>query len=254
MWIWMENHRADQVLGNPSAPAESEYAAQCASATHYESVGSPSLPNYIAATSGDTAGIDDDGGPSAHPLSSDNLFRQVRTAGRASRSYEESMTEPCQLSSSGRYAVKHNPAAYYVGDDDRDACGRDDVPLGTTEAGALADDLVHDTMPAFAFVTPDLCNDTHDCTVAQGDQWLSECLTAIVGSPAYAGGSLLVLVVWDEPTPMPFLAIAPRVAPGTVVAPPLDHYALLRTTEELLGLPLLGRAAEAASFASSLGA
>jgi hypothetical protein len=61
-----------------------------------------------------------------------------------------------------------------------------------------------------------------------------------------------VFVVWDEPTPMPFLAIAPSIRPGTVVANRVDHYALLRTTEELLGLPFLGAARTAPSMRGSL--
>jgi hypothetical protein len=43
--------------------------------------------------------------------------------------------------------------------------------------------------------------------------------------------------------------MAPSVRPGTVVTTPVSHFALLRTTEELLGLPaFLGGAASAASL------
>jgi hypothetical protein len=61
-----------------------------------------------------------------------------------------------------------------------------------------------------------------------------------------------VFVVWDEPTPMPFLAIAPAIRPGAVVGAAVDHYALLRTTEDLLGLPHVGRAAGAPSMRVAL--
>ena len=53
---------------------------------------------------------------------------------------------------------------------------------------------------------------------------------------------------------MPLVVISPSIKPGTVARLPLDHYALLRTTEELLGLsPLLGHAAGAATMRPAFG-
>jgi phospholipase C len=249
----MENHTAGAVFGRDDAPVENRLKDQCGSSATYESVGAPSLPNYLGATSGKTHGIADDSAPAAHPLTADNLFRQVRAAGFASRSYQEAMIEPCQLTSGGRYAVKHNPAAYYVGEQDRDACVRDNIPLGDPGSGPLADDLARDTLPAFTFVTPDLCNDTHDCPVAAGDRWLGQWLPAILDSSAYRAGRTVVFIVWDEPTPMPLLVIGPTVPRGSATTEPFNHYSLLRTTEELLGLPLIGNAATASSMRAAFG-
>jgi len=254
IWIWMENHQSDQVIGNREAPFESALARECGTAAHYSAVGSPSLPNYIAATSGSTQRIHDDGSPSKHPVDADNLFRQVRADGGTARTYAEAMPAPCALQSSGRYAVKHNPAAYYVGADDRQACTADDVPLGTLDTGALVTDLAEGTLPTFALVVPDLCNDTHDCGVAVGDRWLAAWVARLVADPTYRDGSTALFVVWDEPTPMPFLAIAPAVHQGATVSEPVDHYSLLRTTEELLGIDTyLGAANRASSMRSALG-
>jgi hypothetical protein len=248
VWIWMENHEFDQVLGSSDAPVETKLAQQCGTAIDYAVVGRPSLPNYIGATSGATFGIHDDGFPAQHPVSSDNLFRQVRDSGRVARSYEEAMPGPCALTSSGRYAVKHNPAAYYVGADDRRACARDDVPLGSTTGGPLADALGRGDLPAFTFITPDLCNDTHDCDVAVGDAWLRRWLGLILDSRTYSDGRTAVFVMWDEPTPMPLLVISPTTPAGERFSRRIDHYSMLRTTQELLGLPrLLGAAASSPS-------
>jgi phospholipase C len=245
VWIWMENHSYNQVIGNPRAAYATGLAHQCGTATSYSSVGRPSLPNYIGATSGSTQGISDDAPPAAHPVSADNLFRQVRASGRSERSYQEAMPGPCAVGSSGRYAVKHNPAAYYVGPTDRQACGANDVPL----SGALAADVANGTLPAFSFVTPDLCNDTHDCAVATGDAWLGQWLPRILAGPNYRAGRTAVFVVWDEDSPMPNMVISPTTPPGTVSGLAVDHYALLRTTEEMLGVSdLLGRAATAPSM------
>jgi phospholipase C len=251
--IVMENHDSTDVLGSAAAPFERELAGGCATATHYGSVGSPSLPNYLGATSGQTFGIHDDAAPAAHPLDADNVFRQVRAAGGTARTYAESMPGPCSQQSAGRYAVKHNPAAYYRGGDDRAACQQDDLPLGTPGDGPLATELAAGSLPAFTMIVPDLCNDTHDCPVATGDAWLRRWVTSITDSGDYRTGSTVVFVVWDEPTPMPFIAVAPAIRPGVKVDAAVDHYSLLRTAEELLGLPLLGQAARATSLAPSLG-
>jgi hypothetical protein len=255
VWIWMENHSVQDVLG-PSAPTpfEHQLAAACGSGTAYRAVGSPSLPNYIAATSGSTNGIHDDAAPSAHQLDVDNLFRQVRAAGGTARSYEEAMTGNCQLDGNGRYAVKHNPEAYYANPSDRAACEQDDVPLGDRAGGALTTALAGDALATFTFITPDLCHDTHDCGVADGDRWLQDWVTPILESTAYRSGRTAVFVVWDEPTPMPVLVISPTTPAGTASTGAFDHYSLLRTTEELLGLdPLLGRAAGATSMRADFG-
>jgi hypothetical protein len=249
IWIWMENHSAAQVIGKPEAQFVSDLAAKCATATDYRSVGTPSLPNYIGATSGDTWGIGDDAGPSTHRLTVDNLFRQVRTAGGTAKSYQEAMASNCKLGGDGTYAVKHNPAAYYVGEQDRAACTTDDVPF----APHFLDDMSSGNLPTFAFVTPDLCNDTHDCPVATGDQWMSGVLTVLLDMPVYHVGRTAIFLVWDEDAPMPFVAIAPSIRPRTVVTERVDHYALLRTTEEMLGITtFLGKAATAPSMRAGL--
>lgn len=249
----MENHARTQVLGADAAPYETQLAASCATASHYRSVGSPSLPNYLGATAGDTFGVSDDDPPANHPITADNIFRLVRDSGGSAVSYQEAMPAPCALESAGRYAVKHDPAAYYSSPDDRAACRRDDLSLGTPDAGALHDALASGDLPTFAFVTPDLCNDTHDCGIDRGDNWLATWIPALLASDAYTSGTTAVFVVWDEPSPMPFIAVAPSVRPGTTVSTRVDHYALLRTTEEMLGLtPLLGSAATAPSIRSEL--
>src|SRR5205085_1699402 len=96
--------------------------------------------------------------------------------------------------------------------------------------------VANDQLPTFTVVIPDLCDDTHDCPVDQGDRWLSWWLGQTLGGPTYRKGSTVVFVVWDESRPMPFIAIAPTVRAHTVVTIPIDRCALLRTPEELLGI------------------
>ncbi|MDQ1517892.1 MAG: phosphatidylinositol-3-phosphatase [Actinomycetota bacterium] len=244
----MENKSYRQVIGNPAAPYATALARRCGTESAYHTVGSPSLPNYLGATAGQTGGINDDGGPDVHPQNGDNLFRQVRASGATARSYVESMPTNCAVAPQGSYAVKHNPAAYFTSEEDHRACTTDDVPLGTTADGALASDLRGGGLPTFAFVAANLCHDTHDCPVGAGDAWLSAWLPQILNSRDYQAGTTAVFVVWDEYTPVPNIVISPTTPPGTTSDIPVNHYSLLRTTEEMLGLPLLGNAAGAPSM------
>jgi phospholipase C len=250
IWIWMENKQRDDVIGNPAAPFETALAEACGTARQYSAVASPSLPNYLAATAGRTFGVTDDAPPAEHSFSADNLFRQVRARGLDARSYQEDMPGRCVLDQrAGLYAVKHNPAAYYNGGDDRAACRRDNLPLGTTADGPFVSALDAGRLPAFSFVTPNLCNDSHDCPVKRADVWLAAWLGRIVTSRSYRSQDTAVFVVWDEPGVVPNLVISPSTPPGTATDVPFDHYSLLRTTEDMLGIgDHLGRAATARSM------
>ena len=253
IWIWMENHSYSQIIGSSQARYINSLANGCGLATNYSAVTHPSLPNYIAATSGGTQGVTDDGPPSSHPLSAVSLFEQAGSA----TSYQESMPSACLLTNSGTYAVKHNPGAYYTRI--RSACPADNLPMGSTSSGPFASALKNSTLPTFSFVTPNLCNDMHDCSVKTGDAWLSSWVTAIMASPSYQAGNTALFIVWDENdgsggNKVPALVVSPYTAPGTRSATAFTHYSLLRTTEELLGISTyLGNAASAASMRSAFG-
>ena len=241
----MENKPASAVIGSADAPYQTSLVRECATADAVSVVGFPSLPNYLAATGGSTFGIHDDAAPADHPISADNLFRQVRAAGGTAKSYQEDMPVTCGLESSGKYAVKHNPAAYYTDPADRAACERDDLGLDAFDPDAL---------PTFALVTPNLCHDTHDCSIATGDQWLATFVGRLLAAPAYARGDTAVILWYDEYTPLPNAWVAPSVRPGSRYPTPTDQYALLRTTEELLGLAdHLGAAAGAPNLRPAFG-
>jgi len=236
----MENHSYDQIIGSTDAPYINQLVGQFGLATDFHAESHPSLPNYIAMTSGSTQDLADDDPPAEHPLDVPSIFSLLPAGG--SRSLEESMPSNCAKTDSGEYAVRHNPQAYYVnlGED----CGKYNVPLGDPP----------DLSARFTFVTPNLINDMHDGTVSDGDTWLSTFIPTVLSSAEYAAGRTTLFITWDEDdlfagNHIPTLAIAPSVPPGTQVSTRLDHYALLRATQEMLGLtPLLGNAATAADM------
>jgi hypothetical protein len=251
IWIWMENKSESQVIGSGNAPFINSVAKACGLATNYAAVAHPSLPNYIAATSGATQGITDDSPPSSHPLAVASLYSQLTAAGLTWHDYEEASPGNCPSANSGLYAVRHDPAAYYTGI--AATCQTSDVPLGTLTTGAFATDVANGTLPTFSFVTPDLCNDMHDCSVNSGDNWLRTWLPKLIASPAYQAGTTAIFIVWDENdgsagNVVPALVVSPSTPAGTQSATAFTHYSLLRTTEELLGLPFLGNAATAQSM------
>jgi phospholipase C len=267
IWIWMENHAYDAVAGSSDAPFANGLAAACGLATNYHNVTHPSLPNYIAATSGSTHGIGDDCGPDDCPIRGPSLFGQLDAAGASWRAYQESMPGPCALKDGsgpdpgGRYAPKHDPAVYYL--PLRARCAHTVLPLGTPSSGPLARALARRALPAFTFITPNLCNDTHDCPVATGDAWLARWMPVIVASSAYRSGRTTVFITWDEGeggsasdcvanTTDPgchvvTIVVSPSTPRGTRSAALFSHYSLLATTEQLLGLRRLGHAADPAT-------
>ena len=239
VWIWLENEGYASVIGSRSAPFLTGLAHACGLATNYWAITHPSLPNYLAATSGSTWGVGDDNAPSSHPIDHQSIFGQIAAAGLTWRSFEESMPANCELSSSGEYAVKHNPAAYFV--PIRRQCGAWDVPLRALSVDAL---------PSFAFVTPNLCNDMHSCPVATGDEWLQRFVSSLVAGRSYRAGNTVLFITFDEGTGssnrVATLVVSPSTRRGTVSAVRFDHYSLLATTEKLLGLPRLGNGTDMA--------
>lgn len=245
VWIWLENRSYDAAL--PRMRYLSGLAARCGVATNYRAVTHPSLPNYLAAVSGSTGGVHSDCAPAWCPQLRQTIFDQAKTAGGQWRSYQEGMPGTCARSSAGRYAPKHNPAAYFL--QLKADCARWDVPMDP----AFGQDVAAGRLPRFAFVTPDLCHDGHDCSVATVDGWLAGRLPQLLAGPDYRRGRTAVFVTWDEDegdagNRVATIVIAPGVRPGTRSGAAFSHYSLLRTSEELLGFAPLGAAASAPSM------
>ena len=274
IWIWMENHSYSQIIGQSGSAvyANSPYVngtvvTQCGLATNYHNITHPSLPNYLASVAGTTGGVTTDCSPTRCPQSVASIFSQLDSAGRSWRGYAEDMPSNCSRTNTTTYAARHNPAVYYTGI--KAGCSSSDVPMGTTTSGALHDALATDTLPAFSFVTPNLCHDTHDCSTAIGDSWLAGWLPLITGSSAYNAGNTAVFVVWDEGETgsnrscatnttdagcrVAALVLSPYTRAGTRSSTLYNHYGLLRTTETLLGLPHLAHAADATTAAMRSG-
>jgi hypothetical protein len=262
LWIFMENHSYGDVIGSSDAPYTNGLADQCGLATNYHNVTHPSLPNYIAATSGlplsDVQKFTSDCSPSAScSTKASSIFSQTSSW----RAYEESMPSRCDTASAGEYAVRHNPPVYYT---TLQGCAKKDVPYTRLKTA-----LANNQLPSFGFITPNLIDDTHDGTVAQGDAWLSKNLPPILNSTAYRNGTLVVFLTYDEGENgsssdcarntsdvgcrVATIVMSESTPKGKRSSKLFNHYSLLRTTEEILKLPLLRQAKANNSMRNAFG-
>ena len=254
IWIWMENRSYHQVMGSEDAPFENSLAHACGLATHYRAITHPTLPNYLAATAGRTFGISKDQFPSLTPISAPTIFSELTGSRRQWRTYYDSMPSNCHPMEEFGYA--RNPVAYFRAD--RGLCRRWDIPMGTVHHGSLASALSENRLPAFSLVVPSMCHSTHSCPVATGDTWLSRWINRIVTSPAYRAGHTAVFLTWDDGQKdigqhIPLIVVSPSTTPGTRSSAAFNHYSLLRTTADLLGVTPPGHAAAATSLQAPFG-
>ncbi len=171
------------------------------------------------------------------------------------------------------YATRHDPFVYFDSIiDNPSLCNShvvnlDDLPGDLSKLSSTAD---------YTFITPDLCDDGHDAPCADGEPgglaqvntFLSHWVPKITASQAFREDGLL-LVTFDEaattdassccgeiPGPNSALPggtgpgggqvgavlLSPCIAPGTVTETPYNHYTMLGSVENLLGLKHIGYA------------
>jgi hypothetical protein len=233
--VILENKHRSSVMGSGQAPYLDKLAAKGASMTHSYGVTHPSQPNYLALFSGSTQGVTSNACPQ-HFRKANNLGHQLRKSGLSFVGYAESLPKTgFRGCSSGRYERKHNPW----------------VNFGTLPASTNRpfSDFPRDyrKLPTVSFVSPNMCNDMHDCSIRTGDRWMKKHFDRYARwAPRH--NSLLV-VTFDENAggtvkSIPTIIVGTNVRPG-VYAERLNHYNLLRTIEDAYGLPPLGRAASA---------
>ncbi|MDT7569965.1 MAG: phosphatidylinositol-3-phosphatase [Actinomycetota bacterium] len=239
-----------------SALAGMPYLASLASSygktTAYTAATHPSLPNYLALAGGSTFGVRDDAEPARHPISGPSVFDRVIAGGRTAKTYVDAMGSNCALTSTSRYAAKHNPWPYFSDPVSRANCLRFDVPLGTTTSGALRQDVDAGTLPTVGLVVPDICNDAHDCSLATADAWLESWLRVVRQGPDYRSGRLAIVVTFDEDdysgnNTVQTVVVSPYTS-HIVTDRALTHYSLTRYLAELTGTAPLRAAATAPSL------
>jgi phosphatidylinositol-3-phosphatase len=275
--IMMENHGDGSIIGNSAAPFQNSLATNYATFTNSAGVDHPSAPNYVAFVSGQDNGSTGAGDCSASIGSScnwsgANLGVQLRQAGISNAWYAEGLSgNGCSISnsSSGDGDINHMPWAYMdTWQANAAACANAGLTTTAPSDPQLISALSSTNPPSFAWVTPNLTDDTHDGTIAQGDTYLKNLVTAVQGTTWYASGGT-ILVTYDEDegeTDAPgyctnpvfyggnnsncitTLAVSNADAGVGAVSTPLDHFGVLGSIEKCYGLTQMADAANLATY------
>lgn len=246
--ITMENKSYADIVGNENAPYINFLIHTYSFADNYFAVSHPSLPNYLAIVGGSTFNITSD--CTNCSVNASNLVDQLGQIHKTWKAYMESMPSSCFIGSSGEYAQKHDPFIYF--DDIRNNPGRCNniVPYSQLRADLRS----ANTTPDFIWISPNLCNDMHDCLTKTGDAWLSEQIPMILNSPAFTKQKSLLVIAWDEgegsgSNQVPAIFIGNSVKQGFMSTTSYTHYSLLHTIENIWNIqPLTGNAAKSNSI------
>jgi acid phosphatase len=223
-------------------------AKRNASATRFYGEVHPSLPNYLALTAGTTFGVTTN--CTGCQQSGESIVDQLERAGISWKAYMGGMPSACfKGASSGEYAKKHNPFMYYRSvADDPARCAK------VVPEEELSADLSIGRLPTFGFLSPGLCDDTHDCPLEAGDRYLEKTIPPILRALGPRG---FLVLTWDEGSSdagccgglakggrIPTVIAGAGVRHGASLTSSYTHYSVLRTIEDALGLPRLRNAAD----------
>jgi acid phosphatase len=230
-----ENKSLAQIDGSSSASFINAIARRGALFTNAHGVTHPSLPNYLALFAGLT-NTNGDGCP-ARGISPDapNLGTELLAAHLTFAGYSEALPATGSIvCAAGTYARKHAPWVAF-----------ENIPKADNRP-MTALPVDYDDLPTVAFLIPDVDDDMHDGTIAEGDTWLVHNV-----KPLLAWADLhdaLVVITWDEgydqANTIPTIFYGPMVKPGRYAAR-VNHYSTLRTLEDMYGLKRTGGAANA---------
>ena len=247
----LENRSWEQIKGNPSAPYLNSLLRRGAVATHYFAVTHPSLPNYMALTTGGHRHVNHD--CSACRSSGRSLANQFENAGISWRAYFENMVDPLAThwSIGGSYNPHYNPFAYT-------AALRAQDPIGdVTNFAALRRDLAARSLPRFSWIAPNVWHDGHSVKLRVVDRYASRLVPRIIRALGPHG---VLFVTWDEAPNsdlrgahgiggghVPLIALGPGARSGARMPVHANHYALLKTIENHFGLTRLGHARDSST-------
>ncbi len=253
IYVVFENKEFGTVINNPQMPYFNQLAQSYTLLTQLYAESHPSLPNYLAMISGDTFGVTFDCTKCFQDAVT--LPDLIEGNGLTWKTYQEDMPSPCYPEAeAGNYAIKHNPFAYFKSIRlDPTRCARSIVPFTQ-----LSVDLASGSLPNFVFITPNLCNDAHDCPVTIADGWLKGLMADLLPALDSEGKPYLIILTWDEgqgnhsccdlPAEaggrIATILISPQVKSGYQDATPYTHYSLLKTIAAAWRLSYLGHAAD----------
>ncbi|TJY44068.1 acid phosphatase [Cohnella pontilimi] len=227
-----ENHSYRSIYNNPKAPYMNQLIKSGANLANHYATRHPSQPNYLDLFSGSNQGVFTDKMPKK-TFNTSNLASELIQKGYTFGGYSESLpkigfTGP--YDSKFKYARKHNPWVNFS-----------NVP-SSVNMPFTSFPKDYNKLPTVSIVVPNLDHDIHDGTVKQADDWLRNNLSGYV-KWAQTHNSLLILT-WDEDdmsqnNRIPTVFVGPMVKKGDYKQK-TNHYSVLRTIEDMYGLPAIG--------------
>jgi hypothetical protein len=231
--VMFENKNYSSIKGSSSAAYLNSLASQGTLFTSSFGLTHPSQPNYIGLFSGSQQGVSNDDCPKN--FKTGNLGQQLLDAGKSFKGYSEGLPSAGYTGcKSGRYRRKHAPWADFP----TVSGSAYNVPYSSFPSD-------YSKLPTVSFVIPDMCNDMHDCSIATGDGWLKKHLDSYV-QWAKTHNSLLI-TTFDEDNftsvnQIHTVFVGANVKAGYQSSTQINHYNVLRTLEDMYGLPALGNA------------
>jgi hypothetical protein len=236
--VVLENQDADAVL---SRPFVQRLVAGGGLLANYHCITHPSQPNYIALAAGSTWGVKDD---SAVVLDVPHLGDLFDARAISWKVYAERYPGGCFLGTSAAnqlYVRRHVPFLEFANMQKNGArCAAHVV-----NATLLDADIAAGSLPAFSMYIPDQDHNGHETDVDTADAWMAARFGPLLNDPRFMNGTLFILT-YDESgnsssTRVATVLYGAGVKRGSSSARLYDHYDLLRTIEELLHVPTLGK-------------
>jgi acid phosphatase len=185
-----ENTNYSSVVGNASMPYLNGLISQYGLATQYYANTHPSIGNYFMLTTGKIITNNDSFNQT---VTADNVVRHLLNAGETWKAYEEDLPYAGYITPNvNKYARKHCPLSFFS-----DVVNSSSERLRLVPFTQFKTDLANDSFPAYSFITPNLCNDAHDCSLGTADGWLKNNIGPLLQSANFKNGGLLI-IVFDE--------------------------------------------------------
>ncbi len=240
----LENRSYNHVIGSRDAPYLNQLARRSALATNYYAVAHPSLPNYIALTTGSTSEVK--GNCSGCDTERPSLVNQLAANHISWRAYFESLPKnaAAPITATGRYNKHYNPFVYTekVSDSRRSRA----KVVGFTR---LRRDLAHHRLPRFSWIAPNVRHDGHNHPLRSADAYAARTVPKLLRGLGPRG---VLYLTWDEGNRhdhrgpggghIALIAAGGAARHGVTSGVRADHFALLRTIEANFGLPALSQA------------
>ncbi len=240
--IVMENKNYGDVIGNlSSAPYINRLAGEYAVATNYFQVSlNQSLPNYLGLVAGKTysswssCNQPPASCPGWSPVTDPTIVDHLQASGLTWKAYMEDMPSDCYQNNSGLYVPRHNPFVYFANILNNPSECAKVQPAGPQASNLVSDLASPSTASNLMWLTPNLCNDMHDCPVSTGDTYLSNLIPQILNSRVFQTRNAALFLTWDEgrtSTHIPTIWAGPNIRNNYKSTTRYDHYSFLKTLE-----------------------